>query len=91
MIVTTLLLNYAASPFMLLTATSSFATWGRLGFYGHIIIGGSMAFFYSGGTKFFRGLQAKQAAKATAEVSTPIHEKQFMVPPSFDQIIPPQK
>ncbi|KAJ7162609.1 endoplasmic reticulum protein [Mycena crocata] len=91
-IITTLLLNYAASPFMLLTAQSSLVTWVRLGFYGHLIIGGSMAFFYCGGTKFFRRLQAKQATKAMdSGATTPVHEKQFMVPPSFDQIVPPQK
>ncbi|KAJ7179508.1 endoplasmic reticulum protein [Mycena filopes] len=95
-ITTTLLLNYAASPFMLLTATSSFTTWGRLGFYGHIVIGGSMMFFYTGGTKFFRRMQAKQAAKGdkpglNSPVTTPVHEKQFMLPPSFDQLVPPQK
>jgi lysophospholipid acyltransferase len=77
---------------MLLTAETSFITWGRLGFYGHILIAGSMAFFYSGGTKFFRRMQAKQALKVTEPpVSTPVQEKQFMLPPSIDQIIPPQK
>ncbi|KAJ6538943.1 endoplasmic reticulum protein [Mycena capillaripes] len=89
---TILLLNYAASPFMLLSAKDSFLTWGRLGFYGHIIIGGSMAFFYSGGTKFFRRLQAKQAVNVgNTGMATPVNEKQFMVPPSLDQIVPPQK
>ncbi|KAJ7087231.1 endoplasmic reticulum protein [Mycena belliarum] len=94
MVITTLLLNYTASPFMLLTARSSFITWMRLGCYGHIVIGGSMAFFYAGGSKFFRNLQAKQAAKVSHRGSppgTPENEKQFMVPPSFDQIVPPQK
>ncbi|KAJ7672880.1 MBOAT, membrane-bound O-acyltransferase family-domain-containing protein [Mycena rosella] len=93
-VITTLLLNYAASPFMLLTAKDSLITWARLGFYGHILIGGSMAFFYAGGTKFFRGLQTKQASKFAANaspISTPVHEKQFMVPPSFDQMVAPQK
>ncbi|KAJ7477135.1 endoplasmic reticulum protein [Mycena galericulata] len=93
-IITTLLLNYAASPFILLTAKSSFATWAHLGFYGHLIIGASMAFFYSGGAKFCRGLQSKQAAKmtrSTSMVGTPVHEKQFMLPPSLDQLVPPQK
>ncbi|KAJ7667617.1 endoplasmic reticulum protein [Mycena polygramma] len=95
-IITILVLNYAASPFMLLTAKASFTTWGRLGFYGHIVILGSMTFFYCGGTKFFRQMQAKQAAKAAVAVgdsgaATPVNEKQFMVPPSFDQIVPPKK
>jgi lysophospholipid acyltransferase len=90
-VITILLLNYAASPFMLLSVKDSFAAWGRLGFYGHIIIGGTMAFFYTGGTKGLRGLQAKQAKQtnATEPISTPVHEKQFMLPPSFDQLVPP--
>ncbi|KAJ6627426.1 endoplasmic reticulum protein [Mycena sp. CBHHK59/15] len=90
-VVSILLLNYAASPFMLLTATSSFTSWTRLGWYGHIIIGGAMVFFYSGGTKLLRGLQKKQAAKQESGTTTPVQEKQFMVPPSFDQLVPPQK
>ncbi|KAJ7873378.1 MBOAT, membrane-bound O-acyltransferase family-domain-containing protein [Mycena olivaceomarginata] len=38
-----------------------------------------------------RGLQAKQAKQtnATEPISTPVHEKQFMLPPSFDQLVPP--
>ncbi|KAJ7762829.1 endoplasmic reticulum protein [Mycena maculata] len=93
-IITTLLLNYAASPFMLLSFTDSFTTWARLGFYGHVIIGAAMAFFYAGGAKFCRSMHSKQQqAKMTrspSSVGTPVNEKQFMVPPSFDQIVPPR-
>ncbi|KAJ7229056.1 endoplasmic reticulum protein [Mycena pura] len=89
-IVTVLLINYASAPHMLLDVEASFATWARLGFYGHIIIGGGLAFFYSGGTKFFRRVQAKHAAAAAAAGGmTPVQEKQFMVPPTLDQIVPP--
>ncbi|KAF8211544.1 MBOAT, membrane-bound O-acyltransferase family-domain-containing protein [Mycena galopus ATCC 62051] len=93
-LITVLLLNFAAAPFMLLSAKDSLIAWGRLGFYGHIIIGGSMAFFYAGGTKGLRALQAKQANKMAAKtepVNTPVNEKQLMFPPSLDQIVPPQK
>ncbi|KAJ7229069.1 endoplasmic reticulum protein [Mycena pura] len=82
-IVTLLLLNYATAPFMLLDAGASFATWARLGFYGHIIIGGGLAFFYCGGTKFFRHGQTASGGM------TPVQEKQFMVPPTLDQVVPP--
>ncbi|KAJ6456381.1 MBOAT, membrane-bound O-acyltransferase family-domain-containing protein [Mycena sanguinolenta] len=46
-LITILLLNFAASPFMLLDVNDSILAWARLGFYGHIIIGGSLAFFYA--------------------------------------------
>jgi len=55
--VSILILNYAASPFILLTARDSVLTWSQLGWYGHIIVMGGLAFFYAGGTKFFRSLQ----------------------------------
>jgi len=51
------ILNYAASPFILLSARDSLLTWSRLGWYGHIIVMGSLVFSYAGGTKFFMGLQ----------------------------------
>jgi len=56
-LVSTAILNYAAAPFMLLSARNSFTAWSHLGYYGHIIIGGGLAFFYAGGTKLFRRLQ----------------------------------
>ncbi|KAG6861485.1 hypothetical protein C0995_015912 [Termitomyces sp. Mi166 len=55
----TLILNYAASPFMILTATDSFLVWSRLGWYGHIIVFGGLVFFYAGGTSYFKKLQIK--------------------------------
>ena len=51
------ILNYAASPFILLSARESLLTWSRLGWYGHIIVIGGLVFFYGGGTKFLRSLQ----------------------------------
>ena len=51
------ILNYSAAPFILLGARESLLTWSRLGWYGHIIVMGSLVFFYGGGTKFFTGLQ----------------------------------
>lgn len=105
-LLSTLILNYAASPFMLLSAKSSFKVWTSLGFYGHIIIGGGLVFFYAGGTKYFKRLQAergivsgrKPAANAGGDTSapssgtsTPIAEKNFTLPPAFNEVIPPQK
>ena len=51
------ILNYAASPFILLSTRESLLTWSRLGWYGHIVVMGGLMFFYGGGTKFFMSLQ----------------------------------
>ena len=51
------ILNYAASPFVLLSTRESLLTWSRLGWYGHVVVMGGLVFFYGGGTKFFRSLQ----------------------------------
>ncbi|KAF9004795.1 endoplasmic reticulum protein [Cyathus striatus] len=50
-------LNYAAAPFIILSARKSVIVWSRLGWYGHILIFGGLAFFYLGGTGLMRGLQ----------------------------------
>jgi len=96
----TAILNYAASPFMLLTASNSFTAWSRLGYYGHIIIGGGLVFFYAGGTKYFGHLQRERgivmSSKSTANggasrsgQGTPVSEETFTLPPSLDNVIPP--
>lgn len=59
-VLSTAILNYAASPFMLLSARNSFIAWSRLGYYGHIIIGGALVFFYAGGTRYFSHLQKER-------------------------------
>ncbi|KAI6035589.1 MBOAT, membrane-bound O-acyltransferase family-domain-containing protein [Pisolithus orientalis] len=62
-----LLLNYAATPFMLLTLTYSLEAWRRLHWYGFWMVGSALAFFYSGGSKYLQRLQ-KQQAKANPAV-----------------------
>ena len=101
-ILSILVLNYTASPFILLTASDSLLTWSRLGWYGHIVVMGGLVFFYAGGTKFFMSLQkakgilppGKVAAAAAVSVqngvSTPISEKTFTLPPSVDTVVPPR-
>ncbi|KAF7331726.1 Lysophospholipid acyltransferase [Mycena kentingensis (nom. inval.)] len=78
-LVTLLLLNYTVIPFMVLAIDSSLLAWARVAFYGHFIILGTMLFFYTGGAKFCRGLQAKYALRARAKEgsSTPVDEKTF--------------
>ncbi|PPR01662.1 hypothetical protein CVT26_013103 [Gymnopilus dilepis] len=55
-----MILNYAASPFILLSAEDSIKTWARLGWYGHIIVMGGLLFFYAGGAKWCRAMQKKK-------------------------------
>ena len=51
------ILNYTVTPFILLSARDSLLTWSRLGWYGHIVVMGSLVFFFGGGTQFFLNLQ----------------------------------
>ncbi|KAF8227989.1 MBOAT-domain-containing protein [Tricholoma matsutake] len=95
------ILNYAASPFMLLSASNSFTAWSRLAYYGHVIIGGGLVFFYAGGTKYFKQAQKERGivlgVKASANgnnsgnsgQSTPLSEKTFTLPPALDSVVPP--
>lgn len=93
-----MILNYTAAPFIILSASDSIRTWKVLGWYGHVIVMGSLLFFYFGGTRYFRGLQkakgilppSKGKPGATNGVSTPLAEKNFVLPPSVDKIVPPQ-
>lgn len=107
-ILSIMILNYAASPFILLSAKDSILTWQRLGWYGHIVIMGSLVFFYAGGAKFFKGLQRAKGivppvrgkpsvgngdAKtngSTTGTNTPVSEKNFVLPPSVDKVVPPR-
>src|SRR6266567_1297010 len=95
-ILTTMIFNYAASPFILLSAKDSILSWNRLAWYGHIVIMGSLLFFYAGGTKFFKGLQKARGivppvrgkpvngeAKmnaSTTGTNTPVSERNFVLP-----------
>lgn len=93
-VVSTIILNYVASAFMLLSLRDSITVWARLGFYGHFIIFGGLIFFYTGGTKFLKRLQAKQGLKLAANgnasgTSTPVEEKNVLLPPPVDEIFPP--
>ncbi|KAJ2929534.1 hypothetical protein H1R20_g7551, partial [Candolleomyces eurysporus] len=56
-VLSAMILNYAASPFIILSAKDSIETWKVLGWYGHVVIMGSLLFFYAGGAAFLKGLQ----------------------------------
>ena len=57
-------MNYLVLPFMLLTWRESLLGWSRLGWYGHYMIFGSMAFFYLGGARVLRKMQAGRVKRA---------------------------
>lgn len=48
---------------MLLTIRHSLEAWGVLGWYGHIMIVGCMAFFYGGGAAWCTSLQKKRVER----------------------------
>jgi lysophospholipid acyltransferase len=92
-----LILNYTAAPFILLSASDSIYTWKLLGWYGHIVVMGGLAFFYLGGTKYLKGLQktrgiippSKGVVIQQPNGVTPIEEKNFVLPPAVDSIVSP--
>ena len=55
-----MLVNYAAAPFMLLTVEDSLRCFSRVAWYGYTIIGGSLFFFYAGGTRALKKAQASR-------------------------------
>lgn len=55
-----MLTNYAAAPFMLLTVEDSFKCFSRVAWYGYLLVGGSLFFFYGGGTRTLKKAQAKR-------------------------------
>lgn len=59
-ILTTMLVNYAAAPFMLLTVEDTLKCFSRVEWYGYTIIGGSLFFFYAGGSRALKKAQAKR-------------------------------
>jgi len=106
-VLSAMILNYSASPFIILSAKDSITTWKSLGWYGHVIVMGSLVFFYAGGTKFFRNLQKKKGVLppprgkpaapgsdtngTSSGVSTPLSEKNFVMPPSVDTFVRPEQ
>lgn len=61
-VLTILVLNYAVTPFMVLTIRNSFDAWSKLGYYGFWIIGGALLFFHAGGAKFLKSMHAKEVS-----------------------------
>ena len=59
-LLTILLVNYAAAPFMLLTLKDSLMCFDRLAWYGYYVVGGSLFFFYAGGMRALKKVQVKR-------------------------------
>lgn len=59
-LLTILLVNYAAAPFMLLTVEDSLECFSRVAWYGYTIVGGALFFFYAGGSRALKKAQTKR-------------------------------
>ena len=59
-------MNYAAMPFMLLTVRDSLRGWSAVDWYGHVLVFGGLGFFYPGGSRYLKRLQARRVKKVDA-------------------------
>ncbi|KAJ3570507.1 hypothetical protein NP233_g4362 [Leucocoprinus birnbaumii] len=97
------ILNYTAAPFILSTWSDSIKLYKVLGWYGHIVVVGSLVMFYAGGVRWAKGMQRrlgvlqekgsvkKENGKENGSASgagTPVEEKNMVVPP-LDKLVPP--
>jgi len=55
-----MLVNYAAAPFMLLTVEDTLKCFSRVEWYGYTIVGGSLFFFYAGGSRALKKAQVRR-------------------------------
>jgi len=70
---TTLLLNFTAAPFMLLSFGDSIKVWSHLGWYGCWIVGLGVVFFNAGGSGYLQSLQKKQSVDVKEPQAPPPH------------------
>lgn len=77
-----LLLNYITFPFQLLDIGRSLRAWQLVGWYGNWIIGIGLVFFYAGGTKFLKSVQAKRIKRLESKAATG-DEKFITRPPTI--------
>lgn len=76
-VVSVLLLNFTAGPFMIQSLTGSLQAWAALGWYGLVMVGACLAFFYAGGARLVRakggaprGSSGKESVPASPGVAT---------------------
>jgi len=92
-VATMLVLNFTATPFMLLTVRDSLEVWGRLGWYGVWMVGGALVFFYAGGARVLKTAQGMRPPPPVVDAKregnlTP--GAVFQMPPPLDQVVPPK-
>jgi lysophospholipid acyltransferase len=90
------MVNYAATPFMLLNVKDSLMAWRNLEWYGFYIIFGALAFFYAGGSSWLKSMHKKPDVKKEVRVEdsgneSTASESYVTSPPSFHKVIPPPK
>ena len=68
-LLTAMIMNYSAAPFMLLTVENSLKCFSRVEWYGYFIVGGSLFFFYAGGTRALKKAQATRVKNYQAKVA----------------------
>ncbi|EGO01516.1 hypothetical protein SERLA73DRAFT_103339 [Serpula lacrymans var. lacrymans S7.3] len=77
-----MVLNYVAAPFMLLTFRDSMEAWRQLGWYGFWMVGLTLVFFYSGGSKICKNMQKVEGKNAgNGKNSRPQTPGPYVVPP----------
>ena len=78
-----LMVNFACTPFILLHLPDGIEAWRRLHWYGLWMIFGGMAFFYSGGAAWLKGLQAKRVRQLNATTAPTNKPSTPGVPPTI--------
>ncbi|KAH7105600.1 endoplasmic reticulum protein [Auriculariales sp. MPI-PUGE-AT-0066] len=82
-----LILNYVASAFQLLEVGKVIHVWSIVGWYGNIVVALGLAFFYGGGAKVLRRMQAARVKRgehgldSTAEEPKRVGTDPMVLPP----------
>lgn len=84
-ILTVMLVNYAAAPFMLLTVEDSLECFSRVAWYGYTIVGGSLFFFYAGGSRALKKAQAKRVKNYQEKLAEEREKEESVNGTAFDQ------
>ena len=84
-----MMMNYCAAPFMLLSVKRSLRGWSNLGWYGHWMIGLSLAFFYLGGKSYLRKLQGQRVKKVEKEMQSATKVSSTSLATPANGMVPP--
>ncbi|KAH6896401.1 endoplasmic reticulum protein [Coprinopsis sp. MPI-PUGE-AT-0042] len=93
-IVSIVVLNYTASPFIILTARGSFQAWHNLAYHGHILMGIVIPERKPAVKKEDKAANGNgngfTSSAASSARGTPVSEKNFQFPPAVDTVLPPK-